>query len=386
MRSVSIVAAVSRSASRPCLSAGRTTIIATVILVVALLSAALPASAQAIVTDVRGRRVEVPAGPPRLLIDDGRVLLALALIHPDPVSLLTAWPHDVNRLGQDVYTRLRAQAPQIDRLTRVSSSAGTFSLEQAIAARPSVAVFTLGRGPSDAQLARFAAAGIPVVFIDFFSQPFDHLEPSLALLGRITGRDAAAQAFLEWRGRRMARIADALAAPGGRRPPKVFFEAHAGMSACCNSPGKGNIGTYIAFVGGHNIGADVLPGAFGRLNLEYVVAQAPEVYIMTGGAHLEKAGGYVVGPGYSPERSRQSLRAMVDRTGLGLLPAVKAGRVYGLSHQLMNSPLDILAVESLASWIRPDLFADLDAAATLRELNERFLAVPLEGPLWTALP
>jgi iron complex transport system substrate-binding protein len=68
-----------------------------------------------------------------------------------------------------------------------------------------------------------------------------------------------------------------------------------------------------------------------------------------------------------------------------LLSAVKSDKVYGLSHHLLNSPIDILAVEALAKWIHPELFSSLDPSATLRELNERFLAVPVEGPLWTEL-
>ncbi len=336
------------------------------------------------ITDIRGRRVALPDGPPRLLIDDGRHLIALSLIHPDPVSVLTAWPRDINRITQPVYDAFRAKFPRIEQLTQVASSAGTFSLEQAIAARPTVAIFSLGQGPTDAQIAQLEAAKIAVVFIDFFNQPFEHLERSLTILGDITGRQAQAAAFLDWRRARLTRITEAVKRRSGPAP-KVFLEAHAGLTACCNSPGKGNIGDYITVVGGHNIGADVLPGATGRLNVEYVVAQNPDVYILTGGPQVEKAGGYVVGPQYSEARSRAALQAMTARPGLSLLSAVKAGRVHGLSHQLLNSPLDILAVESLARWIHPDLFAGLDPSATLREMNTRFLAVPIEGPLWTNL-
>jgi iron complex transport system substrate-binding protein len=154
---------------------------------------------------------------------------------------------------------------------------------------------------------------------------------------------------------------------------------------CCNSPGKGNIGDYITFVGGHNIGADVLPGAAGRVSVEYIVSQNPEVYIATGGPHLEKTGGLVLGPGYSVDRARAALRKMTERPGISLIPAVKAGRVYGLAHQLLNSPLDILAVEALARWIHPDLFRDVDPDRTLAEMNRRFLVVPLDGVQWIAL-
>ena len=338
--------------------------------------------ATALVTDIRGRSVKVPVPARRMLIDDGRYLIALSLIHPDPVSVVTAWPRDINRIGELIFERYRAKYPRIETLTQVSSSAAAFSLEQALAVKPDVAVFSLNQGPSDEQLRRFDAAGIPVVFIDFFTQPFENLDASLRLLGKITGRDREAEAFLAFRRTRMDRISSGLRA-SKTSAPLVFLEAHAGISAdCCNSPGKGNVGDYVTFVGGHNIGADVLPGASGRLNVEYVVSRNPDVYVATGGPHLEKPGGLVLGPGYSTGRARESLIKMAKRPGIALLPAVQKGRVHGLSHQLLNSPLDILAVEVLARWIRPELFGDVDPAATLTEINKRFLSVPLEGTQW----
>ena len=337
------------------------------------------------VEDLRGRRVTLGGPATRLLIDDGRYLIALALMHPNPGSLVAAWPHYTNRLGQQAHQQLKARHPSLDTLPKVASSAGTFSLEGALAARPDVAVFTLGHGPTDTQLQQLESAGVKVVFIDFFTQPLANLERSLQVLGTIVGREAQAEAFVTYRRTRMARIRDRVAASKAARP-KVFVEAHAGMSAeCCNSLGKGNVGAYITFVGGHNIGADVIPGAFGRLNVEYVLAQNPAVYIATGGPHLEKTGGLVVGPGYSLERARASLVGVTKRPVLSQLGAVRNGRVYGLSHQLLNSPLDLIAVEALASWIRPDLFADTDPSATLAEINRRFMAFPLEGLYWVPL-
>src|SRR5690606_37906726 len=62
---------------------------------------AAPGNAELI--DARGRAVTVDGPVDRLAIDDSRYLVALGLLHPDPVSLLVAWPHDVNRLGEDTY-------------------------------------------------------------------------------------------------------------------------------------------------------------------------------------------------------------------------------------------------------------------------------------------
>lgn len=361
---------------------------AAALLFIGVLAFGLPAAApaQIRIVDLAKREVTLPGPARRIMIDDGRYLVAMGLIHPDPVSLLAAWPRDINRVGEKTYEAWRAKFPRIESLAQVPSSAATFSLERTIAVKPDVAVLSLGQAPSADDLKVLAAAGIPVVFIDFFTQPFENLDPSLKILGQITGRDAQAEAFLALRRQHMAPIVEALKQRPDLKRPNVFLEAHAGISPdCCNSPGKGNIGDYIELVGGHNIGADILPGAFGRVNVEYVVSREPDVYIATGGPHLEKPGGLVLGPGYSAERVQGSLVKMMQRPGISLLAAVRNKQVHGLSHQLLNSPLDILAVEALAKWIHPELFGKIDPAATLAEINSRFLAVPVEGIHWVDL-
>ncbi|MEZ0215060.1 MAG: ABC transporter substrate-binding protein [Xanthobacteraceae bacterium] len=343
------------------------------------------ASAEVVLTDATGHQVRLAAPAQRLLIDDGRYLLALALIHPDPVGVVAAWPRDINRLGRGTFADYKAKFPAIESLRQVASSAGSLSVEQVLAATPDLAVFSLGAQPSPEERAKIEAAGIPVVVIDFFTHPAANLEPSLRLLGAATGRTAQAEAFLAFRRQRLDIISAKLAAAAVSRP-SVFLEPHAGMTGdCCNSPGRGNVGDLIELVGGRNIGAAVIPRAFGKLNLEYVVTQDPDIYIATGGSHMEGTQGLLVGPDYDEARARATLAGVVARPGFAGLKAVREGRVYGLSHQLLNSPLDIVTVEVLARWIHPELFADLDAAATLAAINERFLAVPVRGPFWVDL-
>ncbi|WP_142848370.1 hypothetical protein [Telmatospirillum sp. J64-1] len=62
------------------------------------------------------------------------------------------------------------------------------------------------------------------------------------------------------------------------------------------------------------------------------------------------------------------------------------GRVHALWHNFYNSPMNLLAIEALATWIHPELFSDIDPAATLAEINERFLPVPFQGTYWSSLP
>lgn len=352
---------------------------------IAILFLVLPfaASASQIVTDVRGRTVEVPESASRIAIDDSRFLIALSLIHEDPVSILAAWAHDANRLGADVYADWQEKYPRLDNLPRISSSAGAFNVESILAAAPDVMVVSSGAGPSEAQVQQLQTGGVPVVYIDFFTSPFENLETSLMLLASLTNRESQAESFLAFRKARLDEVAARVATLDADDRPTVFLEPHAGMSSdCCNSPGRGNMGDFIEFVGGHNIGADVISQAFGQLSLEYVIASDPDVYIATGGPHLERAGGLVLGSRYSKSEARESLQGVSQRTGISFLTSVSEGRVHGFSHQLINSPLDVIAIEAFAAWIHPELFADIDVAATLEAVNSQYLQVPYRGTYW----
>jgi iron complex transport system substrate-binding protein len=343
-----------------------------------------PAEAQEVrLTDIMGREVMLAQPARRMMIDDGRYLIALSLLTDDPVALLSAWPRDINRIGPAVYEQYRAKFPAIETLPQVASSAGAFSVEQALAAAPDLAVFSLNAQPEPAQIAQLEAAGIPVVVVDFFQQPLANLEPSLRILARAIGEPDAADAFIAFRAARLADVTGRLS--GLTERPKVFIEPHAARTdECCPSPGRGNIGNYVSLAGGANIGEGAIAGAVGVLGLEYVIASDPDVYIATGGPHMQGTAGLLIGPGYDAATVQATLARVAGRDGIAGLRAVREKRVHGIAHQLLNSPLDILTVEALAKWIHPALFSDIDLEATRTALNG-FLAVPLDGIYWADL-
>lgn len=340
-------------------------------------------SQKIIFTDIKGRKITLNKPATRLMIDDGRYLVALSILFDDPSKVLAAWGRDIHRVGEKTYAQYVKLFPAIDKIPQVGNSAESFSLEQAIAAKPDLALISATVGLTDEQVQKLESAGIKVVYIDFASQPFRNLDRSLEILGMAVGKADRAREFINYRRAKLNVIQDRLRFARNVKEPKVFFEAHAGVSEdCCNSPGTGNIGEYISMVRGKNIAAPILNAKFGKISLEYVIGQRPDIYIATGGPHLEKSGGLVLGEGYSKETSKAALRKVSRRAGIAELPAVKNGRFYGLSHQLLNSPVDILAVEALAKWTHPGLFADLNLDKTLAEINKRFLAVPYRGTYW----
>ncbi|MGW9329045.1 ABC transporter substrate-binding protein [Bosea sp. NPDC055594] len=347
---------------------------------------AAPAAAEPVtVTDLAGRMVTLPGPAKRIVLAQGRQLNGLGLLHPDPISLLAGWGSDHKRQNPDAYARYAAKFPAIETVPTVGDG-GTqdgFSFEKAVSLAPDLVILSQSlagtrRGPGDL-VARFEAAGITVAVVDFYLQPLRDTVPSLRVLGKLIGREEQAEAYIRFYEARRAVLASRVR---DAERPSVFMHAHAGGFDCCQSPGKGTFDEFITLAGGRNIAASILPGATGQISLEQLLAADPAIYVATGGVHLARRGGLVLGLGISPEEGARSFATLLASPGISALSAVRNGRAYGLWQLFNDTPLHIVAIEALAKWIHPERFADLDPQATLNEISTRFSAIPLEGTLW----
>lgn len=338
------------------------------------------------ITDVLGRQVSLPRPARRIVLGQGRHVFAMALLHPDPVSLVVGWADDLRGLNPPDYAALRARFPQADAIPLVGRVQGDgLSVEAVLATRPDLVILSggglrrMGEGLPD----RLTALGIPVVVIDFFTDPIRDTRRSMAVLGQVLGLEDRAAAFQAFYAERLDRITTRLSGLGEARP-KVLVHAHAGGPPCCSSPGKGAFDSMIRFAGGHNIGADMLPGATGQLPLEYVLATQPAVYVATGGPYAGR-GGIPLGPGVPVAEAERELAAVIRRSHLETLSAVKARRAHAIWHGFNDTPAHMVMLEAMARWFHPDRCADLSPAATMADLNTRFLSIPMEGAHWADL-
>ncbi|NYT57605.1 ABC transporter substrate-binding protein [Alcaligenaceae bacterium] len=347
-------------------------------------------NAQAItVTDALGRSISLKAPAKRVILTQARHVQVLALLHPDPVSILAGWSDEFRTSFSNEYQSYLERFPAIADIPVVGRhTADTFSVEQALALQPDLVVLTasfagIGKGQDPEQsliIRQFKAAGIPVMVIDFFVQPMENTIPSLRALGQALGQEQRTEAFIELYQSHMDNVAKRLANVPADQKPSVFVHAHAGSTDCCNSPGTGTFSEMIEYAGGHNIGSDVLKTVTGRLSFEYINSRNPSIYVATGtGSGKRTRSGLVIGTGATEDDARHSLERIIDANRLGALPAVRNGNTHGIWHAFNDSPLHVIFIEALASWIHPELFSDISARETLDEINERFLTVPLEG-------
>ncbi len=346
------------------------------------------------VTDILGRRVTVAAPVRRVILGEGRQInIIAALDRADPFGRIVGWRDDLIKSDPATYAEYLARFPAIARLPRFgTASSGGFDVEQAIALAPDLVIFNIeARGASDetGTLEKLASAGIPAVFIDFRNRPFENCEPSMRLLGRLFGKEDIAEAIIALRRASIARVTDRIAAATSLKRPLVEIDRIPGTTDdCCLSFGPENFGRIVEIAGGHNLGSDIIPGTFGVINPEAIVAADPEVVIATGGGWQAIApdGGWVgLGPGADLREARRKLAALMQRPAFAGSRAVKTGRVHAIWHQFYNSPYQFVAVEVIARWLHPDLFADLDPDRTFRDLFERFLPIPYRPGYWVDL-
>lgn len=353
------------------------------LLLLASASAFAPSASAVQVTDVLGRTVALEHAPQRIVLGEGRLFFALALLDRDnPFQRVVGWQNDMRLLDPHTYEVYAKAYPQVAKLPLIGqASEQSVSAEQILALKPDLAIFSIaGEGPTQhspvADL--LEKAGVPVLFIDFRVHPMRNTHVSMQALGSLLGREQQAQEYLSLYDRHLKHVTDSVASITAAQRPKVFLELLPGVwQAPGHTTGKSGLGSVVEAVGGHNIGADVVPGALGDVSVEYVLQADPDVYIATG----NRTPGVLLGAGLSLDTARQSLAKITARPEFAPLRPIQAGQAHGLWHDFYNSPFNILAIEAMARWVHPERFKDVDPQATMAEINQ-MLKVGLDGQYW----
>ncbi|MFC0410177.1 ABC transporter substrate-binding protein [Roseomonas elaeocarpi] len=351
--------------------------------------------------DVLGRSVTIARPPRAVLLAEGFQLLALAVAHPDPVPLLVGRGGDLRRLDAALDNGFRQRFPALAKVPEITSAVGQgFSLERALSLLPDLVILSawqMNAAEMRGNVEQLDKAGIRVVVADTFLRPLDELVPSVRLLGQVFGQEARAEAFAGFHEARRQAVLDRLRAAPAAEAPAALLTAFPGRWNCCWVAGRDGAGEALTLLGARNVGLPFLPGPSGaQLSLEQVLTAAPDIFIGTG-ARLDDQGGsgggdsgggegLQLGTGVGAAEARDSLRHLLEQPGYRSLPEAARRRACGLWNPVFGSPVAIAAIEAMARWLHPTLFADLDPAATLAEINRRFTPVPFDGTYWTELP
>ncbi|MCG9940332.1 ABC transporter substrate-binding protein [Providencia rettgeri] len=357
----------------------------------ALLASASMSAWAVTVTDIAGRTVEVPDNVNRILLGEGRLFSAIALLEGDkPIERIVGWQGDLRKLDPQTYAVYKAKFPEIDNIPLIgNTSADSVSSEKVLTLNPDIAIFGLsghGPGKNSELVSQLEKAGVPVVFVDFRDKPLENTLPSMRLLGKALNREQAANKYVDFYERNQKLVTDITSKIPEDKKPSVFIELRAGaFEDCCGTAGDGNMGNFIDLAGGKNIAKGVLPGALGTMNLEKIIAADPNIYIASGAKTPgSKDAGVQLGAQSTLTDAQESLKKITERKGISSLSAVKDKQDYAIWHNYYNSPYNVIATQVFAKWFYPEQFADLEPQKTLEELHREFLAIEPTGVYWVS--
>ncbi|CAB1215329.1 ABC transporter substrate-binding protein [Serratia liquefaciens] len=334
-------------------------------------------------TDTSGQSLTIKQEPKRIVVQDGRDILTLALLdRADPFARLVAWNNLLKKSDGETWKILRNKWPEANGIIDMGfSDKGEVNLESVIAKQPDLMVAQLRSKPSLSQtgvLDKLKALNIPVLFIDTMLKPVENTPKSITLLGETLNRESEAKQYTDFYQQHYQNILDKTKAVEPK--PLVFIEAKAGLNgleSCCFTHSHVGWGGMIEAVGARNLGSALLPGATGDVSLEKVISMKPDAYIVSGSQWATKTNAAVpFGYGVTQQQVDDAFNRMKQRPGFAQVTAVKEGRFYGIYHNFYNHPYNIVGLEYLAKFIYPNQFKELDPAKTYSEILSRFTEVP----------
>ena len=349
------------------------------------------------ITDILGRNVEVPKKVERILMGGQRMLYTTAILNKEnPLQGIVAWPDDLQQNDPGTYKKYQQRFSEIGDIKQTGEVYdGSMSVEQALESRPDV--FIVSANSFDA--ARDAGivdglnkAGIPTVAVDYFTDPVKNTAPSVRLLGKVLGHEKEAEKYARFYESKVGMVHKRLEKTKATPTPTFLWRAP-GYFDCCSTFAKSNLAQLVTAAGGKNLGDDMIEGKQGQVSPEALAGKDPDVIIATGadwtGAKQQpkKTGFIPLGYDESADQAARDFQRVVNgQPVLKEMRAVKDKRAYAAWHHFYDSPYNYLAIEWFAKAMHPDLFADIDPQADMKELHEKFLPVEASGTFWTGLP
>jgi len=336
------------------------------------------------VTDTAGRKVTIDQEPQRVVIQDGRDILTMALLdRQDPFKRLVTWNNLIKNGDPVLWKTMSTHWPDAAKVPDMNfSDQGNVNLETVISRQPQLIIAQLRAKPAFEQtgvLTRMAQLHIPIVFIDSEQDPVGHTAESVAMLGKVLNREKEATEYVDFYNQHLQHVQQAIAAIKAPRP-RVFVEAKAGFDGpdCCFTHATIGYGQLLKPLDAVNVGAELLHTPSGSVSMESVIGAKPDVYIMTGKVFSGNSIALPLGYGTTPARVDAAFAKLEARPGFMQTKAAMDGQVYGIYHLFYNHAYNIVGIEYLAKILYPAQFAKLDPTADWNTIISKFTTIPVE--------
>ena len=267
-------------------------------------------------------------------------------------------------VGVDCYTKEeKVFFPELSELPSIGGPGGGHpepDYEKILELDPDIAI-TYGGGWGATSIEDvLEPAGITVVRLDLY-KPMTMLE-EIEKLGYIIDKRNEAEDFIDFYEEYLNSIKEKTEGLSEEDKKGVYYEINWDYYTINKDSGMHQM---IEMAGGINIGAD-LSAEFIEVDPEWVAWENPDIIIRD---EYMAANGYDID---DPTEMKEAREAILSRTELADVTAIKDESVYMVSCTMIESGRHFIAIGYLAKWFHPVLFDDLDPRAIHQEYLDRF--------------
>ncbi len=345
----------------------------------AAVSAAETAGTSFAVTDLLRREVRFEKAPERIVVAN-YILNFLMTGGAASLGKVVALPQDgweATRTGE--YKLLTEAFPSILKLPSIGGyHDNVLNTERILSLKPDVILVNIPQYRDNARrLAVLERAGVKTVVLDYHAMKPENHAASTRILGKLLGREEAAEAQCRRYEEALKDLQTRIAAlPDEKKHRRVYVElGNEGVALLGNSYNRTVLwGAILEELSAANIAADI-KAPYAPLAREFVIASNPQTILIGGSIwrNAAEADSMRMGLTVTEDEAQKRLAGFAARPLFAKTDAYRTGEIWAVDHGSLRTIADYVFPQFIAKILYPDVFADLDPDEEIRTFYRNYL-------------
>ena len=250
--------------------------------------------------------------------------------------------------------------------------------ERILSLKPDVILVNIAQYRENAQrLGVLERAGVKTVVLDYHAMKPENHAASTRILGKLLGREDAAEAQCRRYEEALKDLQTRIAAlPEEKKHRRVYVECgNEGVGRLGNSYNRTILwGAILEELSAANIAAD-MTAPYAPLAREFVIASNPQTILIAGSIwrNAAEADSMRMGLTVTEDEAQKRLAGFAARPLFEKTDAVRTGDVWAVDHGSLRTIADYVFPQFIAKILYPDVFADLNPDEEIRTFYRNYL-------------